>query len=323
MSRKSRHQYILDKAKAAAFAAISCYNQPMFTYREESFSILMANAWELLLKANIVKNNNEQRKSIYKINTDAKRKNGKPYRHPKYHINDAKNPITISFRDIVRNPTKFKLEMTPDLIKHLETFYVIRNANIHFVKTDLGLIYLEVFTATLQSFKVMLKQWFDEDISDKLILMPVAFNLPDHFDAKVTSNEVKKILNFIAKQEQSITKSSDHNIRMNVEVTIKRSQNGIPVITKSKDGVPIHVKEDDAFKNKYYWSCKDDLIPRLKKYSNFKANKTFWKALKLFKKDLSYCKKRSLNLHKKGGVSQWYYSPNIVKPLVKELGLRE
>ena len=40
------------KSVQTAVAAIEIYNKPSFTYREEAFSLLMTNAWELLLKAN-------------------------------------------------------------------------------------------------------------------------------------------------------------------------------------------------------------------------------------------------------------------------------
>jgi len=39
------------KAVQAAVAAIEIYNKPNFSYREEAFSLLMLNGWELLLKA--------------------------------------------------------------------------------------------------------------------------------------------------------------------------------------------------------------------------------------------------------------------------------
>lgn len=43
-------QDISKKAVAAAWAAIEIYNQPDFKHHEEAVSILMTNAWELLLK---------------------------------------------------------------------------------------------------------------------------------------------------------------------------------------------------------------------------------------------------------------------------------
>lgn len=52
-------------------AAIEIYNKPQITYRDECFSILLINAWELLLKAIISKN----KQRLY-----YPKKKGEPYR---------------------------------------------------------------------------------------------------------------------------------------------------------------------------------------------------------------------------------------------------
>jgi len=52
---KSKHSLLLEKSIQAVLSAIELYNKPIFSYREESFSILMVNAWELLLKAKKLK----------------------------------------------------------------------------------------------------------------------------------------------------------------------------------------------------------------------------------------------------------------------------
>lgn len=44
-------QQMAMKAESAMAAAIEIFNKPSFSYREETFVILMLNAWELLLKA--------------------------------------------------------------------------------------------------------------------------------------------------------------------------------------------------------------------------------------------------------------------------------
>ena len=48
---KSRSKELLDRAVAAAVAAIEIYNKPDFLYREEAFAVLAINGWELQLKA--------------------------------------------------------------------------------------------------------------------------------------------------------------------------------------------------------------------------------------------------------------------------------
>ncbi|MFB6305688.1 MAG: DUF3644 domain-containing protein, partial [Flavobacteriales bacterium] len=66
------------------------YNKPDFKYREESFSILMVNAWELLLKAKIVKDNNDSCESIY---VEKKKKDQTP--SSKYKETRSGNSMTI------------------------------------------------------------------------------------------------------------------------------------------------------------------------------------------------------------------------------------
>jgi hypothetical protein len=51
---RSKSRCLLDKSIDAMVAAIEVYNKPRFSHREESFSILAVNAWELLLKARLL-----------------------------------------------------------------------------------------------------------------------------------------------------------------------------------------------------------------------------------------------------------------------------
>ena len=46
---KSSSEELIDRSIAATVAAIEIYNKPNFLYREETFSILAINGWELLL----------------------------------------------------------------------------------------------------------------------------------------------------------------------------------------------------------------------------------------------------------------------------------
>ncbi|MBQ6269387.1 MAG: DUF3644 domain-containing protein [Bacteroidetes bacterium] len=56
---------IAEKSLNAVLAALEIYNKPDFKYRDESFSILMINAFELLFKAKMLKENNEKIKYLY------------------------------------------------------------------------------------------------------------------------------------------------------------------------------------------------------------------------------------------------------------------
>ena len=54
---------LLDKAKEAFVMAIEIYNKPTIRYRVEGFSFFICNAWELMLKARMIKTYGET--SIY------------------------------------------------------------------------------------------------------------------------------------------------------------------------------------------------------------------------------------------------------------------
>src|ERR1700685_4274326 len=62
---KAVYKQLVDKSGAAALAAIEIYNKPDFRYRDESFVILLVNAWELLLKAKILKDAKNRMSALY------------------------------------------------------------------------------------------------------------------------------------------------------------------------------------------------------------------------------------------------------------------
>lgn len=62
---KLLHQIMLEKSISACISAIEIYNKPNFEHREETFSILMTNAWELLLKSKLVKEGGDSPQAIH------------------------------------------------------------------------------------------------------------------------------------------------------------------------------------------------------------------------------------------------------------------
>ena len=256
MSRKARHQHLLDKSKEAVLAAISCYNQPNFAYREESFCILIMNAWELLFKAKILKDNKEKLTSIYIEDKNARKKNGKPFSNPKYTKNKAGSYETIGFKKIINSD---KIEIEKNLKKQLDVLYEYRSSSLHFMKNPLlNKTLLECFTATLRSYQIVCKAWFQKTPLDHLFLIPVAFNVPEKFKTAVSNSDTERLLKFIAKQEENLEKS-EHDIRLNIGLKFDRSKTGIPISTSDSHGVTIHVEFEKKFQNKYPYNYTDDL----------------------------------------------------------------
>ena len=59
-------------AKGAMLAAVEIYNKTVFEYREETFCVLMSNAWEVLLKAEILRHADERLTVLYLPKKDRK-----------------------------------------------------------------------------------------------------------------------------------------------------------------------------------------------------------------------------------------------------------
>lgn len=56
---------LLNKSHESFLLALELFNKPTSGYRVESFCLLFSNAWELVLKANILETNNGSKKSIF------------------------------------------------------------------------------------------------------------------------------------------------------------------------------------------------------------------------------------------------------------------
>jgi len=317
MGRKSRSGILLEKSIQAALSAIELYNKPNFLYREESFTILMVNAWELLLKAKILEDNDNDQKCLYIIDNGQKRLSGKTYKKPRYKENRAGNKLTL---DIISSINK--LNLSNDLKSQLETLVEIRDNSIHFYNESkiFDKKLLEVGTATLKSFVEVLAEWFDRPISKyKLFLIPIAFDIPDCFDLNAFSKESeshRKILEYIAKQENNSAKDTNikHNISLSIGIEFNRQTTGIPVHSTKNSGNSIKIDSEDKFRNKYCWSYTDNLLKEMKKrYSDFKQDTKFFSLKKELEKDVNYSDERFLDCNKKSGIKKRFYSPNIMK----------
>ncbi|MGI6660956.1 MAG: DUF3644 domain-containing protein [Bacillota bacterium] len=55
----THRENLLERAIAAMVSALEVYNKPTFRYRAESFTILAINAWELLVKAKWLLDNDD------------------------------------------------------------------------------------------------------------------------------------------------------------------------------------------------------------------------------------------------------------------------
>jgi hypothetical protein len=137
--RPSRHKALVDKAVSACLAAIEIYNKPLFPHREEVFTIMMTNAWELLLKARLLKEGGNKMRAIYEVEA-SKTKAGQPAKRPKIRLSRAGNPRTITLDAALAQVTALKSDPLPAIaVDSIQAIEEIRNNAIHFINVDKGL----------------------------------------------------------------------------------------------------------------------------------------------------------------------------------------
>ena len=327
--RPPRHSFLVEKAIHAALAAIEIYNKPGFRYREESFAILMLNAWELLLKARIVKENNNNIKSI-EIWEPRKTKSGAPTKSLFPRKNRAGNPMTISVTQAVRTISGYASDTIDQYaVENISLLIEVRDNAVHFVNTGKALRkkVQEIGSASLRNFAYAAKTWFGADLETyDFALMPVAFETPLGTLKTVFAEDAKGAAGRLAKllAEQKSTFPFDPSKPYNVGVEIdlrfirKPALDAINVKVDPGDpnAIPVTLTEEDILK-RYPWTYRALLKETKKKIPKLKFNNAFNKVMAACEDDDRYCHVRRLDPRKKGSSKQKFYNPSIIIELEK------
>ncbi len=325
MSRRSKSYQLLEKSIQAVLSAIEIYNKPDFKYREESFAILMVNAWEVLLKAKILKDNNNQLKSLYVIDKSLKRKDGQPYKKLKYKKNRSGNYVTIDIFSALSRVTIDKA-----LYDNIELLVEIRDNAIHFYNQSklFEKKFLEIGTATLKSYVEIVNKWFDYDLSQyNFYLMPISFFHPhemESFSIHKEDIQHKNLLYYIFEKEREhpSNEKTPYNISLKLETRFVRSKSidALPVKYDKNGNADITVKMDseEEFRNRWPWDFENQLKPKLKeRYSDIKFNQEFWELKRELEKDKKYCNIRYLDWNNPKSQTKKFYSTEILKEFDK------
>jgi hypothetical protein len=153
-------QQLLEKSIAAALSAIEIYNKPDFRYRDEIFTILIINAWELLFKAKILSDAGEDIQSVHVL------KSGKP------KLTRNGHPMTIEITGAMK-----KLSLDSTIGANLSMLIEIRDTAVHFYHTDsLSYVLYALGVAALKNYQKLVQQWFGRTLLEyNLYILPLAF----------------------------------------------------------------------------------------------------------------------------------------------------
>lgn len=189
---------LLENSINAALASIEIYNKPNFNYREQVFTILKVNAWELLLKAKQVKDANEDVSCLYVVQPDGS-----------YKKNRSGNPLTI---EVMALTNKIVLE-TP-VNENIKSLCEIRDTVTHFFYDEaLAYIVFSLGVASLKNYQKLVKKWFDRSLLEyNFHILPFAFS----YDFKTLAmleleDKPEAIANIIRMVTESHENTDPHN----------------------------------------------------------------------------------------------------------------
>lgn len=130
---------LIRKSEEAFLLAIENFNKPTIVYRLESFAYLMCNAWELMLKAHMIKKFGE--KSIY-------------------YKNSAR---TLSLENCIK---KVFTNNKDPLRINLEKIIELRNISTHFITEEYEMIYISLFQACIFNYNEKMMKFHSIDITE-------------------------------------------------------------------------------------------------------------------------------------------------------------
>jgi len=314
---KSRSKELLDRSIAAMVAAIDVYNKPDFRYRAESFTILALNAWELLLKAKWLADNNNRLNSLYVV----EKKQGQ--KRQRYKRSRSGNPLTHSLDYLAKKLTERKV-LDVSAQRNLEALTELRDTAVHFYhrSPDLAEIVQEIGMACLKNFVAAVQDWFGYDLSRfNFYLMPLSFLTPPPTVESVQLN--KKELNFLRFLDNLKQANDDpaarYSVAVNVEVRFVRSKSPNAVIvrvTKDPNAPAIQLTEE-KIRELYPWDY-GELVKRCREqYVDFKVDQRFHQIRKNLELDQRFAHIRRLDPNNPKSNRKTFYNPNIMREFDK------
>jgi hypothetical protein len=328
-----RYKSFVDKSVGAALSAIEIYNKPDFKYREETFAILMINAWELLLKAKIVKENYNDLRSIYVlINKLGKKGNKLPTLTP--DLNRSNNPKTIGLPKCLNICELSPIFLNYTVKENIFILMEIRDTAIHFQHDDLYLSkkVFEIGTASLKNYLTLIIEWFDYNLSKyNFFLMPLSFfhefEAIKSFSVNNNKAQIENLLKYISAKEKETPsdEEKDFNISLRLDTKFVKSTSTDSLLVNystDPDAIKINVQEEDALKG--FPLDYDKLTAILRnKYTDFKVDKKYHRIRKELKKQKKYCKTRKLDPENPKSPKKDFYSSEIVKEFDKNYTKKE
>ena len=313
---------LLNNSAAAYYAAIEIHNKPNVPYRYGTTTLLMLNAWELMLKAFVHK-----------------------YTKKKIFEKDEK---TISFRKSIDFTRQFlsheDAKFFKPIVRNLEFLEDYRNNYAHYYSNDLDTAIFALLAKSSFNYLDFRKKYFPKPsfIDECLYILPLGFKLP--FNPNIIfgminenedlSPEAVKFIQSMAKVtvdlshegiEESIIVGFDVHLTSaksisNADIVAKLEDDGLPIITyktvrlTNDPGAAEYRLDDQEIFEIYPLDYKELCDQCSKMIPGFKLNSHFHRIRKEYINDLpQFSGKRSVNRDNSNG--RRYYRKEAVEEI--------
>lgn len=311
MAKKQKCEKLFDKSVAAVLVAVELYNKPYFSYREESFVLFIIHAWEMLLKAKWLKENNNKESCLY-VKT-----NGRGYE--KTHAGTLKTHGLDKMIGLLKG----KNLLQDEVIRNLEVFRVLRNSVEHFLtesKTLKEQIPMYAL-ANLQNFRLLAKEWFDKNLDDMNMPVPLSLKEPTpsvSSSANKGNKDIRALLSYLERETQgSSDPKSPYAVKIAYKISFKKdNKNGIP-IKYDENGIPVYLS-DEQFAAKFPYTYNQLLCEIKKQCPNVKRNRfnALIKRLRDDDKEQLQWHERKLNPKNSKSQKTRFYSEEFLKKMI-------
>lgn len=316
MKINKTYRALLDKSIDSMLSAIEIYNKPNFNYREETFAVLAVNAWELLLKALILRESRYRLRSLYIMEPVINKDGSASQKKRKPKMNRCGNPMTISIFDCIKILDD-KKALPKNLKNNLESIIELRDNAVHFVSlTPLSKQIQELGFACVKNYISAIKIWkLNIDISRyNLYLMPLAY-----IDEKITVDSVvtednQNYISFVKRLlETDQEDDQDFDIAISIDIDFKKGDSFDAIGVKyDADGTAVTLTEEQILK-KFPWSYKEVSKRCRERYADFKQDKVFNSYMSEIKSNPKLCAHRKLYVDNSKSPKTVYYSTNVLK----------
>lgn len=317
---------LAQKAVQAAIAAIEIYNKPDFYFREEAFSVLMTNSWELLLKAKWISDHNEDVTSLYVQYNDSKESGKRLTR-----LNRCGNPITFGISYLANKLFEDKNSgLEKPCLDNLLALVEVRDTSAHFLNKDLyfGRRILEIGMASIQNFVGLITEWFQIDLSRyNFFLMPLSFyhgfESASPVSVSMYPEQMQRLLTYLdtldhSQPDENAQPQRQHfSLRLETRLVRGKDTQAFAFRWTDDPSAPaVSIREEDILKT-YLWTYRVLTDNLKKRYSDFLENNSYHAIRRPLEKDKKLVLTRSLNPNNPTSSKQRFYSPNIVNEFDK------